>query len=98
MKKLILLIFIFGCSNNEINNAKGHNTNNVVLITLDGVRWEEIFSGADPNIINNKKLVSDIIKTNKTYWDDNVDVRRKKLLPFLWGTILNKGQIYGNRL
>ena len=98
MKKLILLIFIFGCSNNEINNAKGYNTNNVVLITLDGVRWEEIFSGADPDIINNKELVSDILKTNETYWDDNADVRRKKLLPFLWGTILNKGQIYGNRL
>ena len=84
MKNLILLIFIFGCSNNEINNAKGYNTNNVVLITLDGVRWEEIFSGADPNIINNKKLVSDILKTNETYWDDKSDVRRKKLMPFLW--------------
>ena len=98
MKKLILLIFIFGCSNNEINNAKGYNTNNVVLITLDGVRWEEIFSGADPDIINNKELVSDILKTNETYWDDKSDMRRKKLLPFLWGTISNKGQIYGNRL
>ena len=98
MKKLICLIFIIGCSNHETKNRKGYDTNNVILITLDGVRWEEVFSGADPNIINNKKLVSDIAKTNETYWDDNVDVRRKKLMPFVWSTIFKNGQIYGNKL
>ena len=98
MKKLICLIFIIGCSNHETKNSKGYDTNNVILITLDGVRWEEVFSGADPNIINNKKLVSDIAKTNETYWDNNVDVRRKKLMPFVWSTIFKNGQIYGNKL
>ena len=27
---------------------------NVVLVTLDGVRWQEVFNGADNKLINNK--------------------------------------------
>ena len=27
------------------------------LITLDGLRWQELFTGADPLIINNKNFV-----------------------------------------
>jgi len=30
---------------------------NVVLVTLDGVRWQEVFSGADKNLINNADFV-----------------------------------------
>ena len=37
--------------------ASGLQTRNIVLITLDGVRWQEVFSGADEAILNNKSFV-----------------------------------------
>ena len=76
MKKIIFLIFVIGCSNNETKNANGYNTNNVVLITLDGVRWEEIFSGADPNIISNKK--NDFIYNVITYFSQLLENQIKE--------------------
>ena len=31
----------------------------VVLVTLDGLRWQELFSGADPLLISNTEYVTD---------------------------------------
>ena len=48
MKKLFLVLIIFaGCEKESNSNPKGLKTENVILITLDGVRWEEVFLGAD---------------------------------------------------
>ena len=95
---IIFCFIIYGCNNSRIINPKGYTTENIILVTLDGVRWEEVFTGADPNIINNDTLVVDVEKTNKNYWHDNDIQRRKKLMPFLWSTISQSGQIYGNKL
>ncbi|WP_321332384.1 sulfatase-like hydrolase/transferase [uncultured Bacteroides sp.] len=74
-----------------------HKTQNVILVTIDGFRWQEMFNGADSSFINNKQLVEDAANCGKKYWDNSVDARRKMLLPFIWDTIASKGQIYGNR-
>ena len=61
MKKITLfLLFLIGCDNNPIINKNGLKTQNVILITLDGVRWQEVFQGADKRIINNN--INDDIK------------------------------------
>jgi len=72
-------------------------TENVVLITLDGLRWEELFMGADPRIIKNKKYVTDVSETEKIFGDTDPKRRRQKLFPFIWNTIALQGQVYGNR-
>ena len=56
------------------------DTRNVILVIADGVRWQEVFTGADPTLLNDDKL-------KKKYWDDDPDVRRRKLFPFLWETV-----------
>ena len=48
--KVLLASFILLASSVCANDA------NVVLVTLDGVRWQEVFSGADKNLIGNKDL------------------------------------------
>jgi hypothetical protein len=54
MKKIIFfLLILIGCENNTTSNHNGLNTKNVILITLDGVRWQEVFQGADKRIILN---------------------------------------------
>ena len=72
-------------------------TENVFIITLDGLRWQEMFSGADSSLITNKTFVHDPVGLNTTFWSDNYKARRTLLFPFFWNTIAKEGQIYGNR-
>src|ERR1700730_11502058 len=73
-------------------------TQNIFVITVDGFRWQEIFSGADPAIISNTKFVKDTSLMRQLYMDADPSVRRQKLMPFFWNVIAEKGQLYGNRL
>src|SRR6186997_2643623 len=72
-------------------------TENIVMIAMDGMRWQEIFTGVDTNIIRNSKFTKDARDLQEKFWDTNVVERRKKLMPFFWTTIVEKGQLYGNR-
>lgn len=78
--------------------AQAQNTENVILITLDGFRWQELFQGADSAILfNDKEYVRDK-SVRRDFWDSSVESRRKKLMPFFWSTLVEQGQLYGNRL
>ena len=72
-------------------------TENVILITLDGFRWRELFTGADPEFIGEKDLVANVNGLKDLFWAEDPLVRRQKLLPFVWTTLAREGQIYGNR-
>lgn len=73
-------------------------TENVILVTLDGYRWQEVFNGADKKLISRKKVVKDSEALKNTFWDNDVAIRREKLTPFIWKTIASKGVLIGNRL
>ena len=72
-------------------------TENVILITLDGLRWQEVFTGADNKLVGNKDYVSDSARLTEKFWKATPVDRRQSLMPFLWNTIATQGQIYGNR-
>ncbi|HSZ08732.1 MAG TPA: alkaline phosphatase family protein [Steroidobacteraceae bacterium] len=74
-------------------------TQNVVLIVSDGLRWQEIFTGADPRLISDKTGGNWVSEADlrKRYWREDPDERRELLFPFLWGTVAKRGQIFGNR-
>jgi hypothetical protein len=73
-------------------------TENVVLIVSDGVRWQEIFRGADrPLMSRTPGGVSDTATLIAKYWRDDPAARRTELFPFLWGTVARQGQIFGNQ-
>ena len=72
-------------------------TENLVIVTLDGMRWQEVFKGVDSAIIVNKNFTSDSDHIVKTFWSDDINERRKKLFPFLWTTVANEGTLFGNR-
>jgi hypothetical protein len=42
-------------------------TENVIVITLDGFRWQELFSGADDSLINNPKFSFDTAGLKKNF-------------------------------
>src|SRR5437867_907317 len=71
---------------------------NIIIITTDGFRWQDVFTGMDSAIAVNKKFnEGDSAFIFNQYWDPDVKKRRAKLLPFLWSTFSTNGQLYGNR-
>lgn len=70
-----------------------------IIITTDGLRWHEVFKGMDSLIAINKKFnQGDSVGLFTTYWSDDSNERRKKLMPFFWTSLQSMGQLYGNRL
>jgi hypothetical protein len=73
-------------------------TENVVLVTLDGMRWQEVFGGADTALFRQSKYYFTDRKTlQKDFAQGTPEQRRQTLMPFLWGTVAKQGQLYGNR-
>lgn len=93
MKKITLILFL--CS---VLLTHAQKTENIIIITTDGLRWQELYKGMDPSIANNKKFnQGDSTYIYNKYWSENTSERKTKLLPFIWSTIASKGQLYGNK-
>ena len=69
----------------------------VFLITLDGFRWQELFSGADSLLINHKEYVDNPEVLFREFWRPTAAERRAALNPFIWNKVAKMGQIHGNR-
>jgi len=94
MKYFFLSLFILQAFSASSQSA--HKTENIIIVTLDGMRWQEVFGGIDSALMTNKKYMHDSAVAAK-YWSSNILERRKKLFPFFWNTIAAQGQLYGNR-
>jgi hypothetical protein len=93
MKKILTLVCLL-----SLHTAFSQTAENIIIITTDGLRWQEVFTGMDSAIANNKKFnQDDSAVIYKNYWSADPLERRKKLLPFLWSIIEKNGQVYGNR-
>lgn len=72
-------------------------TQNVILVMLDGIRWQEVFTGADEALLNKERGgVANVAEINNHFWRKSPEERRTALFPFLWGTIARDGQLFGN--
>jgi len=75
-----------------------HKTQHIIFVMTDGLRWQEVFSGADKSLMNKKNgKVTDEASLEKTYWRKTPEARREALLPFVWRVMARRGQIFGNR-
>jgi hypothetical protein len=95
MKFFLLISFVFLSASCFAQQRK---TENLVVVTLDGMRWQEVFGGADPAIMVDKRFTHDSASVATMFGGEGRTERRQKLFPFLWGTISVKGQLYGDRL
>jgi Type I phosphodiesterase / nucleotide pyrophosphatase len=93
MKITTLLAFIL-LANYSFSQSTAPN---LIIITTDGFRWHELFNGADSTIINDPKYVHDTALLKEMYWDNDLNERRKMLMPFVWKTLEKNGALYGNR-
>ena len=93
MKKLytfLLIVFI----SLQLN---AQQTENIFIITFDGLRWQELFTGADSLLIDDSGYVKNPEKLTGQYWHRDPLKRREMLMPFFWSTIAKEGVLYGNR-
>jgi hypothetical protein len=75
-----------------------HKTRNIIFVMTDGLRWQEVFGGAEESLMNKKNgKVEDATALKMAYWRDSTEARRAALMPFVWSVISKDGQIYGNR-
>jgi hypothetical protein len=94
MKHIIIAALLFAAASLQ---AQNHKTENVVLVTFDGYRWQDLFKGAEKKLLLDKKQVQDTAKLKAQYWAANIPDRRARLMPFMWNTIAKQGLIIGNR-
>lgn len=73
-------------------------TRNVILITLDGVRTQEIFAGLDADVFRSANKDFEKSRAYQRFWAPTPKERREKLMPFFWQTLMTRqGSIAGNR-
>jgi hypothetical protein len=87
-RRVLLVLLVFFCA------ACGTSRQDsiVLLVTQDGVRWQEVFGGAQEALIDSKDNES-----RQEFLRDTAEARREALMPFLWTVMARQGQIYGNR-
>jgi hypothetical protein len=94
MRTKFLILSLLACT----LAGYAQQTKNIVLISIDGYRWQEIFRGADSTLLFDKKYrKQDSAALFKKYWALSAHDRRQKLMPFFWNTIAGQGRLYGNR-
>ncbi|WP_263384849.1 alkaline phosphatase family protein [Granulicella arctica] len=71
---------------------------NVIIVMTDGLRWQEVFRGADETLLTpiNYYDGRDVKKLQQKFLAPTPEDRRARLLPFLWSTFIPQGQFYGD--
>jgi hypothetical protein len=73
-------------------------TQNVILVMNDGLRWEEVFRGAEAMLVSAKPGgVNKPAALRQQFDRPTAEARREVLFPFLWKTMARQGQIFGNQ-
>jgi hypothetical protein len=93
----LLLLFVSAPAFAQSTGPGNLKTKNLVIVTIDGFRWQEVYRGAEKDLLENKKQGAKSAETEKAYWADTPQQRRQKLLPFFWSTLAKQGRLYGNR-
>lgn len=78
--------------------AGKHKTENILFVMTDGQRWQEVFRGAELDLLDKSSDDANAVEAlKKKYWRETPEARQQALMPFLWSVIAKNGQIYGNR-
>lgn len=94
VRELALLLFLAVAA----AAADARQTRNLVLVTADGLRWQEVFRGIDPLLMREKDAgMRDAETLREKLWAATPEERRQKLLPFFWKMLAPRGVVLGNR-
>ncbi|MDH4348587.1 MAG: hypothetical protein OEW17_07255, partial [Gemmatimonadota bacterium] len=80
--------------------ATAQAAHNVVLVTLDGVRVQELFGGYDTIVARaggEFSGIRDTARLRDRYWRPTAEERRRALMPFFWDSLVPRGILLGNQ-
>ena len=80
-------------------NPQPRTIRNVLVVTMDGMRWQEVFGGMASALLTQKEGgVSEAArkKSDERFGGATSEERRAKLLPFIWTVVAKNGQIFGD--
>src|SRR5689334_14171069 len=97
MRRFTCLCLFLGSAVLTLTAAQGATTpaRNVIFITIDGLRWQEFFGGANSEYFKRDKNGSGG-EPERRFWRELKDERRKALMPFVWKAMAAQGQVFGD--
>jgi hypothetical protein len=100
---VVLAILLASCTSmpppsQEGAEARGHN---VILVTIDGLRNEELFGGIDERVLGSVEnsgieYESESARVRTAYAGSSPDLSRSALMPFFWTELVPNGVLLGN--
>ncbi|MGH9658954.1 MAG: sulfatase-like hydrolase/transferase [Bryobacteraceae bacterium] len=74
--------------------APPRKSRNIALVTVDGLRWQELLTGIDPLLMNAKEAgMEKAGPLRERFWRDNPSERREALMPFFWKRLARSGVV-----
>jgi hypothetical protein len=97
MLSAVGLVFVTLASHAAVDVAAADaGDRRVILVTLDGMRWQEVFGGAQETYVDPRAGgVLDVPGVRKQFLRDTAEARRGALMPFFWSVVAKQGQIFG---
>lgn len=77
--------------------ATGATASNVILVTVDGLRWQEVFRGADAKLLADERFTPKGYKAFEAHQTAGSERARRQLMPFFWDVIARQGSVLGDR-
>jgi hypothetical protein len=73
------------------------DTRNVILVTADGLRWQEVFHGIDPLLAREKSAGMEKAEDRRKKYERPTErERREALMPFFWTKIAPRAAVFSN--
>lgn len=84
------------CSLLSAAPAIAQQTENVLLITIDGLRHQELFGGIDRTIMESgdKAGIENLEPLRAAFWRESKELRKEALMPFFWGELALNGVVF----
>ena len=76
--------------------APGARVDHVLVVTLDGLRWQEFFDGAELALFGKDAERPKDSPIMQRFWRTTREERRAALMPFVWEVVARQGQIFGD--
>ena len=81
----------------SLTTAPLHAADDLLLVTLDGLRWQELYRGLDHALATHPEYSPRSEQLLAQFWDEDPSVRARKLFPFLHEVVFTQGTHAGNR-
>ena len=90
-----LCVVLLAVAAGAAGSAAQSGGSSVIIVTIDGLRWQEFFGGAQREYFKRDKNGAGG-PAEQRFWRDDPDARRTALMPFVWSVIAGNGQVFGD--